>query len=325
VRQVHSIAAHTLADAISQGLSKEYKTLPSWLFYDASGDKLFQEIMKVPDYYLTRCEHEIIDRYKHDLLHYFSLAREPFQLIELGAGDGQKTEILLQYFTRQGAVFSYFPIDISSSALSQLISRLKKSLPGLNVQPLQGHYADTLQIIQSDEKKILLFLGANIGNFTPEEAEEFLRNIAHSLKEKDLAVIGFDLKKDPRIIAKAYDDSKRITREFNLNILRRLNNELGAQFVIHEFEHYPYYDPLTGAAKSFLISLRDQSVYIEALDRTFRFGQWEAIQTEISQKYDLLVIEKLLSRSGLEIVDVFFDARQYFSDVLVKKSNTVNR
>jgi L-histidine N-alpha-methyltransferase len=325
VRQVHSIATNTLADAVSQGLSKEFKTLPSWLFYDALGDKLFQEITKVPEYYLTHCEHEIIDRYKGDLLRYFSLSREPFQIIELGAGDGRKTEILLRHFTRQAAAFSYCPIDISYNVLGQLVSRLKHSLPDLTIQPLQGDYVDTLQLIQSDEKKILLFLGANIGNFTPEEAEDFLGNIVDSLKERDLAVIGFDLKKDPRIIAKAYDDSKGITREFNLNMLRRLNNELGAQFVIHEFEHYPCYDPLKGAAKSFLISLKNQNVYIEALERTFRFNQWEAVQTEISQKYDLLAIEKILSKTGLEIVDIFFDARQCFCDVLVKKNDTINR
>jgi L-histidine N-alpha-methyltransferase len=319
VRTVHSIVDHTRIDSIGHGLSQEPKTLPSWLFYDDTGDKLFQKIMCAPEYYLTRCEFEILSRHKEDLLHYFASPGKPFQLIELGAGDGRKTEILLRHFLQQNAAFNYVPIDISATILQELTSRLERSLPQLEVHPLNNDYVEALRHLQGYEKKVLLFLGANIGNFTPTEAGTFLQEVTSSLSENDLGLIGIDLKKAPRIIAKAYDDSQGITREFNLNVLRRLNKEFGSQFNVHEFEHYANYEPETGAAKSFLVSLKDQNVYVEALGRMFRFSQWETIQTEISQKYDMLTMEKLLSDAGLEIVDLFFDAHQYFCDVLVKK------
>jgi L-histidine N-alpha-methyltransferase len=319
VRAVHSIVDHSPANAIAKGLSEEPKRLPSWLFYDETGDKLFQKIMCSPEYYLTRCEFEILSRHKEELLHYFSSPGKSFQLIELGAGDGRKTEILLRHFLQQHAAFTYVPIDISATILSELTSRLKHSLPLLEIHAVNNDYFESLAHLSGYEKKVLLFLGANIGNFIPAEAKVFLEEIARTLHEKDLALIGIDLKKSPRIIAKAYDDAQGITREFNLNLLKRLNNEFGGQFNLHDFEHYPYYDPKTGAAKSYLVSLKDQNVYIEALGETFRFSQWETIETEISQKYDMFTMEKLLSDAGLEIIDLFFDSHQYFCDVLVKR------
>jgi L-histidine Nalpha-methyltransferase len=310
--------APATASAVS-GLMGSPKTLPSWLFYDEQGDALFQEIMRLPEYYITRCEHQILDAHKDDLMNYFNHTQKAFQLIELGAGDGMKTQTLLTHLVSHGAEFVYTPVDLSTSVLEQLQLRLKNELPDLNINPVRANYNDAIESLNSNRKKVILFLGANIGNYTTMEASSFLQALSLSFTERDVALIGFDLKKDPNLIASAYNDSKGVTREFNLNMLRRLNRELGANFNVNNFIHFPYYDPQTGAARSYLVSTRDQEVYIEGVRRTIRFQAWESIRTEISQKYDLLMIEKLVSDVGLEIVDLFFDTEHYFCDVLLKK------
>jgi L-histidine Nalpha-methyltransferase len=314
------ILDNDLKSVIEKGLSQPQKSLPSWLLYDQNGDKIFQEIMQLEEYYPTRCEFEILENHKEDLLRYFYTPPKPFKLIELGAGDATKTEVLLKHFCKRELKFSYVPIDISESVLNELKDRLTSKLPKLEVSPIQSEYFDGLEHLDSDDRKVILFLGANIGNLTPEEAKDFLSKLHQSISRKDLILIGFDLKKDPEVIEAAYDDTKGVTRRFNLNLLKRLNREFGANFDLDQFEHVPVYDPETGAAKSFLLSMTDQMVNIEALGRNFHFSQWESIFTEISQKYDLLSMERLLSIAGLEIVDLFFDSKHYFCDVLLKRN-----
>ena len=306
---------------MATGLAASPKHLPSWLFYDEEGDRLFQQIMLMPEYYPTRCEYDIIKEYKDELYGLFTDASGPFKLIEFGAGDGLKTEILLKHFLHHKADFTYYPVDISENALDLLRQRLTASLPDLKIIPLHKTYDEALSELRgSSEKKVILFLGANIGNFTVAEAARFLRKLALPLQKKDQLLIGFDQKKDPRIIRDAYDDARGLTSEFNLNILLRLNRELGADFNTDHFTHYPYYDPETGTAKSFLMSMINQAVYIEALEKFVHFTAWEPIQTEVSQKYDPGMIEKLMALTGLKIERIFSDAQNYFCDVLVKGS-----
>jgi L-histidine Nalpha-methyltransferase len=307
-----------IASALS-GLMGSPKSLPSWLFYDEHGDKLFQEIMGLPEYYVTRCEYEILHSYKDDLLNYFNHSNKAFQLIELGPGDGLKTELLLKHFVSKGATFVYTPVDISTNVLDQLKNRLHKKLPDLNINAVRANYSDAIEALNNRQKKIVFFLGANIGNYTRMEALAFLQALSLSFTERDYALIGFDLKKHPHVIERAYNDPQGVTREFNLNLLHRLNRELGANFDVSNFIHYPYYDPQTGAARSYLVSTKDQEVNFQSVGRTIKFQAWESIRTEISQKYDLLMIEKLISEAGLEIVDLFFDADHFFCDVLLKK------
>jgi L-histidine Nalpha-methyltransferase len=316
--QVKTGYAPAVASAVS-GLMGSPKTLPSWLFYDEQGDRLFQEIMGLPEYYITRCEYEILHSYKDDLLSYFNHTHKPFQIIELGSGDGMKTEVLLKHFVSKGVEFIYTPVDLSANVLDQLQTRLLKKLPELNINPVRASYGDAIESLNNNRKKVVFFLGANIGNYTMMEAGSFLQALSLSFTERDVAVIGFDLKKDPRLIEAAYNDSQGVTREFNLNMLRRLNRELGANFDLTGFIHHPYYDPQTGAARSYLVSTKDQEVHIETVRKTIKFQAWESIRTEISQKYDLLMIEKLASDAGLEIVDLFFDADHFFCNVLLKK------
>lgn len=306
------------ANDVLQGLSAPQKFLSSRYFYDEKGDVLFQEIMEMPEYYLTRCEREIMENNKHEILEEFTSDGRPFQLIEFGAGDGSKTKILLREFVNDGAAFKYIPIDISENVLNLLREDLEKNLPDLNVEPQQGEYFEALERLSNGGKtrKIILFLGSNIGNFTPAKAGEFLKNMAAKLHKGDLLFIGFDLKKDPDLILKAYDDAAGVTKAFNLNLLQRINNELGGNFILENFRHFPSYNPITGEMKSFLVSTQKQQVYIEALETTFSFDAWEAVYMEVSQKYSLNEIAEMAKEAGFKPVHNFFDSKGYYVDVV---------
>lgn len=309
-----------IAKAVDQGLSTFPKSLPSWLFYDAQGDKIFQSIMRMPEYYPTTCEYEIVKNYRTNLANYFTEGLEPFDLIELGPGDGVKTQLLLECLLDIEASFTYVPVDVSVHVLDLLKNRLISTLPKLDIQPHSGRYEESLQFFGAKgNRKVILFLGANIGNYSLVNALQFIERISASINRNDFLLVGFDLKKDPRIIQSAYDDSQGITRAFNLNLLTRLNRELGARFSADDFNHFPFYDPVTATAKSFLISLKDQDVYIEALNKSFHFNAWETVHTEVSQKYDLQMIEELASTAKLQIENVFYDKNKYFADVLFSK------
>ncbi|MEQ9591002.1 MAG: L-histidine N(alpha)-methyltransferase [Cyclobacteriaceae bacterium] len=310
----------TVVRTIEKGLTSNPKRLPSWLFYDEVGDKIFQAIMRMPEYYLTDCEHEILCKQKSRIGDLFSKEGNSFKLVELGAGDGTKTEVLLDYFTTEDINFTYVPVDVSKAVLDQLQKRLKITLPDLKVHSENKLYQEALTDLNAndEERKVILFLGANIGNFSVSAAEDFVQDLAANMHSNDLLLIGFDLKKDPRLILAAYDDKGGITKEFNLNLLARLNRDLGARFDLEKFSHYPFYDPETGVTKSYLISQANQNVFIEALDRLIVFNKWEIIHTEVSQKYDAKMIERLADHAGLEVVEKLYDERGYFCDVVMR-------
>ena len=303
---------------VLRGLSETPKSLSSKYFYE--GSRLFQEIMKLPEYYLTGCEHEIFSTQTDAIFRSFANGGSGFDVIELGAGDGTKTAVLIEYFLKQNADISYSPIDISQEALDTLSSKFAAEFPALKIQTRTGDYFRILRSLKgsTDRRKILLFLGSNIGNFNREQALAFFRQLRDVMNEDDLLFIGFDLQKDPHIIVPAYDDAAGVTARFNLNLLKRINRELGADFDIDKFTHYANYRPIEGSARSFLISRERQSVHISALNRTFEFDQWEAVFMEISQKYSLRMIEELASESGFEIKQNFFDSRRYYCDSLWK-------
>lgn len=312
----------TFAEDVRKGLSSTPKSLSSKYFYDDEGSRLFQEIMKLPEYYLTACEHEIFSTQTDAIFRSFSNGDDAIDLIELGAGDGTKTAVLVDHLLRQNIAISYSPIDISQEALDALSAKFSAEFPSLRIETRNGDYFSILESLKngSGPRKILLFLGSNIGNFTLVQSVGFFRHLREVMNWDDLLFIGFDLQKDPHVIIQAYDDYDGVTAAFNLNLLRRINRELAANFDLDKFMHYAVYRPVECAARSFLISREKQSVVIQALDQTFEFDQWEAIFMEISQKYSLKMIENLAQESGFEIKQNFFDSRNYYCNSLWRPS-----
>ena len=303
---------------VDTGLSAERKFLPPKYFYDAIGDRLFRQIMALPEYYVTRTEHGILTHYREQLLKHFA-EDGPFTLVELGAGDGMKTKILLRHFSGSKARFKYAPVDISGNALARLVSTVSAEFPMLDMAPFRGDYFAALQAIRKDRtRKAVLFLGASIGNFDFKEALAFVQDLRQSLSSGDVVLIGFDLRKNPHEILSAYNDAAGVTRDFNLNLLTRINRELGGNFDLGNFIHYPTYDPGSGEAKSYLVSVVKQSVTIEKLNKTFHFDEGETIHTEISRKYTPAEINLLAELSGFEQIENFSDPKNRFVDVLWK-------
>ena len=310
------------ATDVLHGLWDSPKHLSSKYFYDDEGSRLFQEIMQLPEYYLTGCELEIFERQADDIFKAFANGSNAFDLIELGAGDGTKTAVLVSHFLEHNADISYSPIDISAEALDALSQKFNTEFPALRIETRQGDYFNILQSLKngSGRRKVLMFLGSNIGNFTKQQAVDFFQHLREVMNVCDLLFVGFDLQKDPHVIANAYDDAAGITARFNLNLLTRINRELGGNFDLEKFTHYANYRPIDGSARSYLMSREKQDVRIDALDRTFLFDQWEAIFMEISQKYNLSMIERIAAESGFAIKQNFYDSRNYYCDSLWQPS-----
>jgi len=308
----------TFAKDILEGLSSNPKFLLSKYFYDHRGSKIFEDIMRMPEYYLTDCEIEIFEHYKVEIITAIGKSEKLLELIELGAGDGLKTKILLAHLLSQNIDFKYIPIDISAKAVEELQHDLKCNLPGLNVDGRIGDYFQLIAGLNGSADKVVLFLGSNIGNFSQVQSLQFLGQLRAALNPGDQLLIGFDLKKDPEIILKAYNDPHGHTAAFNLNLLQRINDELGADFQLDNFCHQEIYNPETGTAKSYLISQNTHHVHIPQLDRTFLFRQDEKIFMEMSQKYDQQMINRLAETSGFEVVKNFKDHRSWFVNSLWK-------
>ena len=306
---------------VYQGLTDFPKHLSSKYFYDARGDKLFQEIMKLPEYYLTNSELEILEHHKEAITRHFSSGEKAFNLIELGAGDGTKTRILLDYLQQRKTNFQYVPIDISASVLDELTENLESEFPGISVKPVQGTYFESLEEISrlDNHRKVILFLGSNIGNMLHPQAVDFLVQVQELMTNDDLFLVGFDQKKDPQKILDAYNDPTGVTEAFNKNILARINRELGGDFDLDNFRHWEVYDPETGTAKSYLVSQKPQEVNIHSLNLKINFEPWETIHTEISQKYNDEVVSWLAGKAGLRILDIFNDSKNLFKNYIFKK------
>lgn len=306
------------AQDVLDGLTSTPKTLSSKYFYDEEGDRIFQQIMNLEEYYLTRSEYQIMEENRDQILDIFKKDTTRFNLVEFGAGDGYKTKVLLDHFLSSGADFKYVPIDISGNVLDVLEDSLKQELPSLEVKPIENEYFKALKELENGgTRNVVLFLGSNIGNFTDARAIKFLKELNEALKDGDLVFIGFDLKKDPEVILKAYNDDSGITRNFNINLLKRINRELHGNFDLAGFKHFPTYDPITGTTKSYLVSTKKQSV--EIMDSNIEFDEWEPIHMEISQKYSMKDIETLAMQTGFGIIGNFYDSRRYFVNSVWRK------
>ncbi|MDN3595249.1 L-histidine N(alpha)-methyltransferase [Zunongwangia endophytica] len=307
---------------VAKGLTSFPKYLLSKYIYDEKGDKLFQQIMAMPEYYLTNCELGIIQQHTASIADSFN-SKKGFDLIELGAGDGKKTKVLLKHLVDKNYDFNYLPVDISQHVLDELENSLKTEIPGVNIKTQQGTYFKTLEKLAdyNSRKKVILVLGSNIGNLMHAKAIDFLKNICNAMSEEDMLFMGFDQKKDPQIILDAYNDPNGITEAFNKNLLTRMNKELEADFNTEDFKHWETYNPETGTASSYLVSKKEQQVKIDKLGLDINFAAWETIHTEISQKYDDDIVNWLAKEAGLEVTDEFSDSEKCYKNYIFRKKD----
>ncbi len=308
------------AKAVHKGLSLEKKCLPSWLIFDSVGSKIFKKITELEEYLPAACEFEIIRNHKNSIAELIN--KDTFNLIELGSGDGCKTRILIEHLLKNNFNFHYFPIDISSGAITNLVQSLQVEQHDttLKVTGLIGDYFDGLKtIIQAGPKQnLILFLGVTLNNMNPEEARSFLKGLRNTMGAEDYLLIGFDLMKNPKILYSAYNN--RLFEEFNFYLLERINQMLGADFNLDRFVQQGQYNPNTHAVESYLYSTCNQTVQIESLNETYQFKAWETMQTEQSFKFTLEEIESLATSNGFEVVRHLLDSREYFVESIWRLS-----
>ena len=307
----------TFAEEIRNTLQYAKKSISPKFFYDEYGSKLFDEICLLPEYYPYNAETEILNKIEQKLLPYLS---EEFHLVELGSGSSVKTRILIDVLLKSQKHLQYFPIDISE-ILDQSAKNLCKNYPNLSVTGVVDTFENGLDFIENYDNKpnLITFLGSSFGNFDNSDGITFLKKISSLMKSSDLFLIGLDLKKDQEILHNAYNDAQNITAKFNLNVLKRINAELGANFNLEKFEHHAIYNEEKGRVEMYLRSLSEQSVIVPKSELSINLLKDELIHTENSHKFSLNQIESLLLDTNLEKLEIWFDSRNYFALVLAKK------
>lgn len=303
---------HQFMDDLEFGLTQTPKSIPCKYFYDKRGCELYDAITRHEDYYLTQCEIEILTTNVKKLSGI--LSNESFNLIELGPGEGIKSQIIINQLIQGNSSFTYIPVDISKKYLQDLSRQLLQLFPSLKLKAIEGDWIEALKKneLNSSQKNLLLFLGSSIGNYSPNEIVKFLHEIVLSLKSSDYLLIGFDLCKDPQVLLRAYDDSSGLTRQFNFNLLERINNELGGDFDLSQFVHRPRYNVATAAVESFLVSRIKQCININSMQKTFYLDSNEEIHVESSYKFTLDQIEQFAELAGCEVIENFMDSKEYF-------------
>jgi dimethylhistidine N-methyltransferase len=310
-------AERQLALDVLVGLSERPRRLPSKYFYDDLGSQYFRQIMKLDEYYLTKCEQEILTVHGPAIAR--CVAEMPLHVVDLGAGDGAKSLLLLRHLMTAGVDTVYVPIDISEGAMRGLASMVSTRVPDVTMRGLVSEYEEGLRWLgqhASERRNLVLFLGSNIGNFNRTEARTFLRGVWNELRDGDCLLVGFDLKKDIDVLIAAYNDPEGVTAAFNLNLLARINTELGGTFDLGKWRHYATYNVFSGAMESYLVSLDLQTAFIAALEHEFTFQAWEPIHTEVSYKYLRSDIAMLAKETGFVVERDFADSRGYFIDSL---------
>lgn len=293
---------------VLEGLRRLQKALPSKLFYDARGSRLFDEITRLEEYYPTRTEVAIMEQYAGEMA---ASLGENCLLVELGSGSSTKAKLLLDEAPHLAA---YVPVDISGAYLVESVARLQAEYPHLTILPVGADYTKPFTLpldVVRPSRIVVYFPGSTIGNFTLEEAERFLIGIAEVCGPGGGLLIGVDLQKDPAVLEAAYNDSKGVTAAFNLNVLRRINRELGADFELSRFRHLAVYNEGAGRIEMYLESLDDQTVRVAGSTISFRKG--EKIVTEYSYKYTLPQFARLAAGAGFAVQKVWLDERQFFS------------
>ncbi|MEP6818990.1 MAG: L-histidine N(alpha)-methyltransferase [bacterium] len=305
-----------LAEDVRRGLSTQPKRFLPKYFYDQLGSQLFEAICLLPEYYLTRAENEILDRYADEIV--TSVAGD-ITLIEMGSGSASKTRLLIEALLRKQAELLFIPVDISASALDSSSRILLQSYPQLRIEAYAADYFAGLAELSKEQRgrTLALFLGSNISNFDPDEALKFLRALRQMLRAGDALLLGADLKKDKGMLEAAYNDALGVTAAFNLNVLARINRELGGNFDLRAFQHRAFYNDTVGRVEIYIESTREQTVAISQLGMEVQFAAGEQIHTENSYKYDLNDIAKLASETGFVHGRTWLDSQERFSSNLL--------
>lgn len=304
----------TISQEISYGLSQKKKYIHPKFFYDKAGSALFEKICRVPEYYLTKTEINILSSIKLELSKYLV---GDYTLVELGSGSSIKTRTLLKVLTTKQNDVEYYPIDISNILKDSSIN-LHDEYDNLKITGIIDQYETGLEFIkQLDHKrKLVAFLGSSFGNFDPENGIEFLGKIRSSMREHDLFLLGIDLVKDAKILENAYNDSKGVTANFNLNLLLRLNRELVANFDNDKFEHVAIFNKKQKRIEMYLKSKIKHEVFMSEIDLLLKFKKGELIHTEYSYKYTIPQIKKMAQKTGFKPVQIWTDKKNYFALVL---------
>lgn len=303
------------AQDVESGLALAQKTIPSMYFYDQKGEALFRKIMNLDTYYLTNSELEILSEQGGDIAG--NVPSDGIDIIELGAGDGIKTKEFLKHLHHPDNVFR--PIDISEDAIRDISSKMNEWLPNLEVNGICGDYFQMLNDLTGDKQKLILFLGSNLGNMLDHQAQKFLEALGQAMNPGDQLLLGLDLIKSKEIVLPAYKDREGVTTAFNMNLLERMNRELGARFELDQFEHIAEYTEKEGIVKSFLKSKITQEVEIEGLECSITFQEGEMIHTEVSRKYNEDILRGLIKNTSLVTQQQFSDKKGYFTDFLLIK------
>ena len=295
-------------DEVLRGLRSPQKELPCKLFYDRVGSELFEQITELDEYYPTRAELRILRQSGGEIA---ARLGPDCLVVEYGSGSSTKTRLLLDHLDRPAG---YVPIDISRDLLEQSATELAVQYPGLAVIPVCADYTARLELpgaLPFHARRVAYYPGSTIGNFVPEDARRFMARMAEVCGADGGLVVGVDLKKDPLMLHRAYNDALGVTAAFNTNILVRLNRDLGANFVVDRFRHYAFYNPVFARVEMHLVSLGEQTVRVQNVD--IRFERGESIWTEASYKYSLNEFAALAARAGWRVEQVWTDDRGLFS------------
>jgi L-histidine N-alpha-methyltransferase len=303
----------SLADDVLDGLTRPFKELPPKHFYDARGAELFDQICELPEYYPTRAERAILDARAADVV----AATGAAELVELGSGTAAKSRLLLHAMRAAGTLRRYVPVDVTEALVLATAAELVDELPGLRVHGIVGDFERHLGHVPEAEPgapRIVAFLGGTIGNFPPGSRRRFLRGLARMLRPTiDHLLLGTDLVKDPALLEAAYDDAQGVTAEFNRNVLRVVNRELGADFDVESFEHVAFFDREREWIEMRLRACRRMDVRVDALALDVAFAPREELRTEISAKFTPARLEDDLAAAGLRLAEVMTDRDGLFA------------
>lgn len=305
-----------LPDDVRAGLLSKPRSLPPKYFYDARGSALFERITTTPEYYPTRTEDELLAQHAIAIIE----QTRPVEILELGSGSSRKTRRLFDACNNLDFRCDYAPLDVCEAALIEAATELKQSYPWLRVNPVVGDYHAGLgQLPDCSGRRLFLFLGSTIGNFEPETAAAFMREVHDAMQPGDYLLLGADRVKQSEILNAAYNDSAGITADFNLNILNVLNRELDADFALHQFRHQAHYDSNKQRVEMRLVASTRQSIKLAKLDTTIAMEAGESILTELSHKFTAEGLEQLITQAGLAPKQHIEADDQLFSLLLAEK------